>query len=247
MKKLEEILNKMGKLRVDNNKNRYSAGKAPHKPVLLLSLIILNENNRMDLKDIKADLVLRETWYELWKCLEYSRPGPIHLPLYHLRSDGFWNIEMKEGVLPHQPKSIDGLYSMVGRISMKEDLIEFIEDEATRDKLISSILNGGYFSEYEVNNLRDKIEELNGSFLYENELVQKVKEEFSIEKRTYEEDLKPRRDPAFRRLVLFAYDETCAVCGMKLQTTSGISVIDASHILPFSGCSLSTDLDTRIL
>lgn len=234
MKGIEDHLKKMGKLRVDHNKNRYTLGKAPHKPILLLSLIVLNENHRIDLDNIIPTLVLRETWSELWECLEYSKPGPMHLPLYHMKSDGFWNVDMKDGIPPHQPRSIDNLYSMVDRISMKDDLIGFIEDESSRDRIISSILNGGYFSDLEKENLKKKIEELNGSFIYEHELVQKVKEEFTIEPRTSTEDLKKKRNPAFRRLVLGAYDETCAVCGMKLQTTSGISVIDASHILPFN-------------
>jgi predicted restriction endonuclease len=79
----------MGKLRVDRNRNRYTTGKAPHKPTLLLSLITLHDNDRADLRNIKADLYLRETWSEMWNCLEYPRAGPIHLPMYHMRSDGF--------------------------------------------------------------------------------------------------------------------------------------------------------------
>jgi putative restriction endonuclease len=233
-KDLSFYTSKMGRLRVDRNPSRYTAGKAPHKPILLFSLIILEENGKQDLHDIKPDLNLRETWSELWKCLEYEKPGPIHLPLYHMKSDGFWNLELKEGVVPVQPKSLSILDSMVNRISMNEDLIHFIEDENSRDRIISSLLNGGYFSEEERGKLKQKIEDLNGSFQYESELIQKVKEEFSPMVQMEAGNLLPSRDPAFRRIVLGAYSETCAVCGLQLQTSSGISVIDAAHILPFN-------------
>lgn len=46
--------------------------------------------------------------------------------------------------------------------------------------------------------------------------------------------MKAKRDPAFRRMVLSTYDETCAVCEMKVVTNSGVSVMNAAHILPFN-------------
>ena len=113
------------RLRVDHNKNRYTTGKAPHKATLLLSLIILSANKRQDLSNIKIDLDLRETWVELWKCLDYDKPGPIHLPLYHLVSSDFWNIDLKEGISPHPPSSLDQFQKMILKISMKDDLIGY--------------------------------------------------------------------------------------------------------------------------
>jgi len=231
---LDRYIRLLQRLRVDHNRNRYTTGKAPHKPTLLLSLIILSANKRQDLTNIKIDLDLRETWVELWKCLDYEKPGPIHLPLYHLRSSVFWNIDLKEGISPHSPNSLDQFQKMVSKISIKDDLIAYMEDDNSRDKIISSILNGGYYSEDEKKRLIEKIEVLNGSFIYESEMIQAVKKEFAPDVKMEIVDQRPSRDSAFRRLILGTYNETCAVCGMQIQTASGISVIDAAHILPFN-------------
>ena len=230
---IEKYISKFQKLRVDRNKNRYTLGKAPHKPILLLSLIILDKNNKIDLSNIKTNIYLRETWSELWELLEYNRVGPIHLPLYHMKSDGFWDIEFREDVAPHQPKSLNQLNDMVRSISLKSNLIELIEQEDSRAQLINSLLNGGYFSEIEIRNLQERIQVLDDSFEYEEKINSLIKKEFVMDAMITEE-LLPSRSPAFRRSVLTAYDETCSVCGMKIITSSGVSVIDAAHILPFS-------------
>ena len=87
------IIIKISRLRVDRNPSRYTVGKAPHKPILLLALIILDRNQKIDLSNIKPSLDLRETWEDLWGSLSYERIGPIHLPMYHMKSDGFLKIE----------------------------------------------------------------------------------------------------------------------------------------------------------
>jgi putative restriction endonuclease len=231
--KLEKFRSKLKKLNVDRNKNRYTEGRAPHKPLLLISLALLEKNDKIDLADIRPNLYLRETWGDLWNCLEYERVGPIHLPMYHMKSEGFWDIDLNEGMVYHQPKSLNELMDMSSSIHLDEDVVEFFRSENSRNEIINSLLHGGYFSDNEIRKLKGFIERFDNSFVYEEKLNQMMKEEF---KQTPDigEMLKESRDPAFRRIVLEAYDETCSFCSMKLTTTSGISVIDAAHILPFS-------------
>ena len=230
---LDKYLSKFSKLHVDKNPSRYTLGKAPHKSILLLSLIILDKNNKVDLSNIETNIYLRETWSELWELLEYNRVGPIHLPLYHMKSDGFWNIEFREGISLHQPKSLNQFNEMVKSFSLEPELIELIKKEDTRTQLINSLLNGGYFSDGEIQNLKEHIKILDDSFKYEEKINSLIRNEFTMDYGISGE-LQPLRSAAFRRVVLTAYDETCSVCGMKIVTSSGISIIDAAHILPFS-------------
>jgi len=229
-----EVKTIFSNLHVDKNKNRYSSGLAPHKPLLLLSLILLHKNNRANLSDISVDIYLKETWSDLWDCLNYSHPGPLFLPYYHLKSDGFWNIKFKEGVHTRQLKSLKQIDEFVDHVSMDESVIELIEDDSFRVQLINSLLNGGYFEKSEIEGLTKKIQEIDESFEYEKQLQKLVNTRFLKEPKIDFSGLPPSRDPAFRRLVLDAYDETCCICGMQLQNSSGISIIDAAHILPFS-------------
>ena len=117
---------------------------------------------------------------------------------------------------------------------MDPDLMELIEQDDSRNRLINALLAGGYFSDTEIDNLKQKISEMIRSFEYEEQLHEQIEEGFSMNRAEPDPLLQPSRDPAFRRLVLRSYASTCAVCGAKLVTSSGISVIDAAHILPFS-------------
>jgi len=126
-------------LNMDKNRKRYTAGKAPDKPVLLLSIIVLYKNDRIDLRHIESNLDLRETWSEFWECLEYESKGPIYLPFYHMRSDGFWNIEFSQDITPHQPKSLRSLNEIVEEVSLDEELIELIDDKDSREVLVNAL------------------------------------------------------------------------------------------------------------
>jgi putative restriction endonuclease len=230
----DKINNIFSNLHVDKNKNSYTCGLAPHKPVLILSLLILEKNDRIDLNDITIDMYLRETWSELWECLKYPHPGPIYLPYYHMKSDGFWNIQFKKDAIRGQPKSLKQIVERVERVWIEPSVIKMFKDQSTWVQLVNTILNAGYFSKEEITCLTKRIKDIDESFVYQERLQKLVNDKF---KETPDETyfgLPPSRNPAFRRMVLGAYNETCAVCNMKLENSLGISVMDAAHILPFS-------------
>ena len=117
---------------------------------------------------------------------------------------------------------------------MNPDLITLIHDPDDRNKLLNTLLNGGYFSTAEIDRLRIKINEMIHSFEYETQLQKQIDLEFQMKGEPDDPVLHPVRDPAFRRLVLSSYAGTCAVCGARLVTAGGVSIIDSAHILPFS-------------
>ena len=88
---------------------------------------------------------------------------------------------------------------------MDRDLVDLIDDERPRDGIISAILNGVYYSDDQRERLMEKMEALNGSFVYETELVQRIKREFTPEVQVEAGNLLPSRDPAFRSLVIGTY------------------------------------------
>jgi len=231
---LEHYMRKFSNLRVDKNRNRYTTGKAPHKATLLLSLITLHQCGRTDLTDIEVDTDLTELWSELWSCLEYNHAGPIYLPMYHMKSEGFWHLEYRTEQKPPQVRSIKQFDQTVKTVSLDGNLVGQIDHDETRNGLINALLNGGYFSRTEIEKLKQKIGEMILSFEYEEKLNVQISQEFKKKGTHGDTILQPSRNPAFRRLVLKSYAGTCAVCGAHLVTSSGISVIDAAHILPFA-------------
>ena len=226
---LEKYVERFGNLNVDLNKKRYTTGKAPHKGILLLSLITLHQCGRTNLAEIKVDTDLTELWSELWSSLEYNRAGPIYLPMYHMKSEGFWNLEYRTEQRPPQVGSTRAFERTVRSVSLDSDLMELLDDDEARNSLINSLLNGGYFSRDEIEKLKRKITEMISSFEYEEKLQEQIEKEFTMKTEPDGSILQPSRDPAFRRLILKSYAETCAVCGARLVTSNGISVIDSAE------------------
>ena len=73
-------------------------GKAPHKPILLLSLIQLIANGVITSNRIfiTSDLLLtfKQNWNNL---VETSHTRNFSLPFFHLRSEPFWYLVSKPG------------------------------------------------------------------------------------------------------------------------------------------------------
>jgi putative restriction endonuclease len=79
--------NKFQRLRVDR-----SHGVAPHKPILLLSVIQLIDSNNLQENRIYLQKELTERFHENWYYLGSENHHPdTFRPFFHLRGDGFWH------------------------------------------------------------------------------------------------------------------------------------------------------------
>jgi putative restriction endonuclease len=74
-----------------------SAGVAPNKPILILSIIELIQQGQLQQNYIELSAELIATFLKLWSDLEIQRNADIGLPFFHLSSDGFWHFKAKEG------------------------------------------------------------------------------------------------------------------------------------------------------
>ena len=147
-------------LRTDKNRKKYTTGLAPHKATLLLSLLTLHQSDRIDLTNITITPNLLELWSALWSCLNYPRAGPIYMPLYHMKSDGFWTLKYSSEQRPTQVRSVPHYKRTVSSAALDPDLISLIQDPETRNALLNALLNGGYFSDDEIDRLKHKIKDM---------------------------------------------------------------------------------------
>lgn len=158
---LEKYVDKFKNLDVNKDDELYLTGKAPHKPFLLLALIKLYEKDLIDLRNINPKTALRPNsdlrtlWKEFWRSLKYEKTRPIRYPFYSLEKDGFWNIELKDEfnslTRPNvrQP-SLGDIKNRVGRVYLDEELVELIDIEESRERLINTLyLEYFYTSERE--------------------------------------------------------------------------------------------------
>jgi hypothetical protein len=65
-------------------------------------------------------------------------------------------------------------------------------------------------------------------------ILQRVKAEKTIKEKGDPAYEAPARDQGFRRVVNRIYDHRCALCGIRMRTPEGHTVVDAAHIVPWS-------------
>ena len=72
------------------------------------------------------------------------------------------------------------------------------------------------------------------AFSYNLGLLQKAHQPRVKEILEGEQYKKAARDQGFRRAVVTTYDHRCALCGVRIVTSEGHTVVDAAHIVPWS-------------
>lgn len=233
--------------KLNTNRNRKvwteaTAHQAPHKPLLLLSVLDLVELGEIypSLVEITDDLI--DLFGRYWhRVLPFSRTGNIALPFFHLRSEGFWNLLLAPGVgrvAGSRVSSIGKLREHVVGACLDEDLRRLLLSEESRERL-RSILIGTYFSGESGRLVSEQSLINRGAFIYSRELLERPGEsevrEGLLENEEYRPALKAAvRDQGFRRAVVRAYSHRCALCGVRVRTLDGHTAVDAAHIVPWS-------------
>jgi putative restriction endonuclease len=236
-------------------------GGAPHKPILLLSIIELVQkgeiiNNRIE---ITPELVLE--FKNNWSKLVTSQHHPnFALPFFHMKSEPFWKLVTKTGmILPitssNSVKSFNSLKESIAFAEMDKELFLFLVDPISSAVIKENVLEK-YFSETK-NELQNKSYDLFN--IIENQLVEDNAFEYklrieelknTLSKESFEEEVYVRSG-VFKKEIPKIYNYHCAVSGMRIETTTNAQLVDACHIVPFSvsqndtipnGISLSPNL-----
>lgn len=227
---LTYYLNKIQKLRID----RASGKPAPHKPLLLLTVIDLIEQGAIQKNRIVPSPQLVESFLKYWNLLS-NESARVYLPFFHLRSSRFWHLYPKleqENLLAtiHQFKSMSQLASVVSHASLDEDLFVLLLKPDTREVIRQAIIETYFPEQTEI--IRGVISETQQVNTLENLLLQHAEEARKIDEKIIPKT--PQRSAAFRGVIMKLYDYTCSVCRFRIITLDGASVVDAAHIIPFT-------------
>lgn len=220
-------------------------GRAPHKPILLLSIIQLISKGIIPTNRIfiTSDLLL--SFRQNWKILvDTNHTNNFSLPFFHLRSEPFWYLVAKPGkeIVTTSSKSIKSFKSLSDSIAFAEidkDLFFLLQDPINQMWFEQLILEN-YFPNFKtvykrpaINYEEEKIE---------NEILNEPKEAYldhmqnlkeTLQEDEFEEEIFVRGS-LFKKTIPKVYDYTCSITGMKVESTHNIQMIDACHIYPFS-------------
>lgn len=243
MNTLETYLERFAKLRSDTNRKNWpitTYRRAPHKPLLLLAVMdsIAERTISTNLIEITPDLGELFTLY--WsRVIPPDQHGNLALPFFHLKRDGFWHLipqPGKEAVVEaiSQIRYIGQLRELVIGARLDEELFQLLQDEQSRERLRALVIETCFAPELRPGLLEQGIINLE-AYSYSENLLKQAKKQKGFEFDLVEQA--PRlaaRDQGFRRAVVTAYDHRCAICGMRMMTADGHTVVDAAHIKPWS-------------
>ncbi|KAA3440887.1 restriction endonuclease [Rufibacter hautae] len=228
---LKHYLQKFTRLRQGGTKY----GPAPHKPVLLLSIIEQFEKGEIHKNKVFISPELVGVFKENFALLVTTgHNSDFFLPFYYLTSEGFWFVKTLPGKeLNAHVKSFNVLNGLVDFAYLSEDLYTLLQAPETRNVLKSALLQryfpasapqyqqakkyGGY-----LHNLEKYI--LNEDTAIYTPVQQPIPDEEQVFV----------RGGLFKKLVPQVYNFTCCITGMRLSSLHGFSMIDACHIVPFS-------------
>ncbi|MFY7732424.1 MAG: HNH endonuclease [Bacteroidia bacterium] len=226
------------KLRLDR-----SHGVAPHKPILLISILQLFGNKICNTQRIYITPELVALFKTNWNLLvETNHECRISYPFYYLKSDKFWQLVPNPGFeninqIGSIMKTFSNLNAAIDFALIENDLFELMINEKSNAILKQFILDE-YFpnTKYNFNNSSNNQQKLFDEI--ENKILNEPTEEYqkeikSLLQQKNEEEIY-LRGSLFKREIPKIYNNTCCISGMRIDAIGSISMIDACHIVPFS-------------
>lgn len=219
-------------------------GKAPHKPILLLSIISLIEknlilNNRIE---ITSDLVL-EFKSNFKKFVTTSHIDNFSLPFFHMRNEPFYRLIPRNGMMKtlnkvKSLKSINRLSELIAFAEIDKSLFDLLQQPKVRTVFINFIIEE-YFPEfknaknqisnfYETQIETEILKENKASYISKLEIIKSEMDNDSFEQEVF------IRGGIFKKTIPKIYNYSCCITGFKVNTNYNIQMIDACHIIPFS-------------
>ena len=224
----------------------YRNGGAPHKPVLLLSVLQLIERSDISSNRIYISPELVAAFRENWNSLVTS---PKHvanfaLPFFHMRSEPFWELFAKPGMeiavtKSNSIRSFKNLKATLDYAQIDQELWILLNEPVARVLLRDTLLDT-YFpaskAKFSSKQYELFVSQLSNELLEESSNDYKSKIEnlkTKLDEEAYEEELFIRGG-AFKKTIPRIYENTCCVSGLCVDATISASMIDACHIIPFS-------------
>jgi putative restriction endonuclease len=216
--------------------------KAPHKPLLLLAVLDLVHRGVITSPFIAvtSDLVeLNELFNLYWRrIIPLGQTSSIAFPFSRLDREPFWELVPQPGkaitpAIINNTSSVTYLRKHALGAKLDEGLFHIMQSGEGREALREALLQSCFSTEAAAQ-LREQSIINREAFDYCRLLEEKS--HLPLVKEIVEAEKYPSaaRDQGFRRLIVSTYDHRCALCGIRIVTPDGHTVVDAAHIVPWS-------------
>ncbi|MGI4789364.1 MAG: HNH endonuclease [Janthinobacterium lividum] len=218
---------------------RRNMGLAPHKPILLLSILDEIERGHITDNEVILTVKLVASFREYWQILPLP-PGNwlerVYMPYRYLYQDGFWyfikNGQSLTGKDVGEPYSIADARSRIHYARFELDLWLLLQESAAREALHAHLLQV-YFgitpAQVQPIVAADPVAAQVDRLVADAQTKPKPK----AGKMVREGDVEYLRSALFPKVMYSIYDNSCAVCGLGVRVGDS-RVLAASHIKDFS-------------
>jgi putative restriction endonuclease len=227
-------LNKFKRLRRDTSHGE----PAPHKPILLISILEHIGKNTIQTNKIDITLELIATFRENWSLLAYTtrhEPNFI-LPYSHLRGDKFWHIVARGGFQAILDKSklrtFNEAEEIIEYACFDKELYELLQNPTIRQEFLQNLLTT-YFPESQ-NRFWDKNSDNAYLIDAENKVLHNTQQNYRAEYEQLPDEERFVRKGVFKKVVPRLYGYRCCISELKIDSLFDIAMVDACHIIPFS-------------
>jgi putative restriction endonuclease len=234
---LAEYLKRFSRLRTDKDRKRWSAlttHQAPHKPFVLLSVMDLIAQGIITENFIEPSFELLDTFNLYFaNIMPPGSKGNMAYPFPRLKTDGFWHLVPNpsyENQINIDFSSMTKLREVCAGAKLDDELFHLMSNPETREQL-RAVLIQTYFAQ-EIQPLVAEQGSINlAAYKYGKQLLKEIKE--PIEKYGESPRKERIRDQGFRKAIVTLYEHRCSLCGIRMLTPDGHTVVDAAHIVPW--------------
>ena len=238
----DETLQKLLKLKTDKSRTRWprlTCNRAPHKPFLLLSVMDFFAQGLIIRNFMEPSFDIVETFNIYWQTImPLGTKGNMAYPFPRLQNDGIFQLvnapEFKGKINPETISSMKKLRQVCAGAKLDDDLFLMLCRPETREQLRAAVINH-YFAEeirpavLECGNVNIKAYEYSQKLLELNDKIIPYENDFENNSQN-----KRVRDQGFRKAIVTLYEHRCAMCGIRMLTPEGHTVVEAAHVKPWS-------------
>jgi len=236
-----QVLNTISQLRTDRSNPWPDSARnqAPHKPLLLLSVVDGYEQGWIAGNRISLDPRLIEQFGAYWEVLMGNPAPTIANPFYHLQSSSLWTLQFSLTTPQFSGTPSIPLLQSSGAFAELEPMLYSMMCDPVDRALIRSVILQSYFSDEGAERISLRMRLDAEAVSYAAELDTWVNEPFELmatidTPAIYTTTTKEVRDRGFSIRIRDLYHNTCAICRSRVVTPQGYTLVDAAHVWPRS-------------
>jgi putative restriction endonuclease len=214
--------------------------RAPHKPFLLLAIMEMVARKELTnpfigISEELTELTTLFTGY--WRAvMPVTHTSSIAFPFSRLWTEPFWELIPVPGKTitreaVNAVTNVAQLRKLVLGAQLDEMLLLYMLGSQSRRELTLTLLQSCFSAEGQ-KIISAELSLQQQAFQYSVELEKRAHQVADLERPI--EYPEAARDQGFRRAIVNSYDHRCALCGVRIVTPEGHTVVEAAHIRPWS-------------